>query len=65
MPTYRVHVVFTLPAPEEQDAVAEVNDLLEEADAASGGDIDWDITEVWDYDEWEDEDDEEFVVDEW
>ena len=65
MPTYRVHVVFTLPADEEQDAVAEVNDLLEEADAASGGDIDWDITEVWDYDEWEDKEDEELVIDEW
>ena len=61
MPTFRVHVVFTVPAPEEQDAEDEINNLLEQVDAA-GEDYDWEITDVVDY---EDISDEEFVEDEW
>lgn len=63
MPTFKVHVVFTVPTAEEQDAVEYVNDLLNEADALSGSEVDWDIPEVWEVDEEEDE--EEFVMDEW
>ena len=62
MPTFRVHVVFTVPAPEEQDAEDEIGNLLEEVDAA-GGDYDWEITDVVDYDDWVA--DEDLVEDEW
>ena len=62
MPTFRVHVAFTLPAPDEQDAEDEIGNLLEEVDAA-GDYFDWEITYVVDYDDWEA--DEEFVEDEW
>ena len=62
MTEFRVHVVVTVPATEEVDAINEVSAVFDEA----GRHLDWDITEVWDYDEWEDEEDEEeFVMDEW
>ena len=55
MPTFKVHVVFTVPAAEEQDAETQVYELLEDADFVAGAELDWDIVEVWDFDEDEDE----------
>ena len=68
MTSFKVHVVFVVPAADEDGAVEVVNYLLAEGEAATGdydvpsGEVDWDIVEVWDYD---DEEDDEDLVDEW
>jgi len=50
MTSYKVHVVFVVPAVEEQDAEAEIYNLLD----AHASDLDFEITEIWDFDEDED-----------
>jgi len=52
MTSFKVHVVFVVPAADEDGAVEVVNYLLAEGEAATGdydvpsGEVDWDIVEV-------------------
>ena len=51
MTSYKVHVVFVVPADEEDTAVEIINDILEAGELEVSDSVDWDITEVWEYDE--------------
>ena len=59
MTSFKVHVVFVVPAASEDSAVEIVNDILDAGEYEVTEDVDWDITEVWEYDDEEDDNDED------
>ena len=57
MTSFKVHVVFVVPADEEDIAVEIINDILDAGELEVSESVDWDITEVWEYDDEEDDED--------